>query len=130
MTVRLGCPQRGERRTRSSPTGPGRTLMRTATLTLAAFGVFALSAAADQAGNCGQTSPVREILIHDTAAATLKQVNFEREYLLLIKYTGSGTDRLAYGAEEAQGGPLVIFRLKPGKGKDKLRPFPPRLFVL
>lgn len=103
--------------------------MRTTTLTLAAFGVLTLTAAAELADDCGMTSPLREILIHDTAAATLKQVNFDREYLLLIRWTGSGTDQLAYGADEGKDGPLVIFRLKPGKGKDKLRPFS-RLFVL
>src|SRR5262249_30340355 len=71
---------------------------------------------------------VREIF--DRTPETIgKQVDFTKEYLVMFKWDGSGTDRLTYSVNASREGTTVDFVFTAGKGKDRIRPFS-RLFAV
>jgi hypothetical protein len=51
-----------------------------------------------------------------------KQVDFEKEELLLFSWTGSTTDSLSFKVEQTKRGPVAVFRYKRGWGEDLPKP--------
>jgi hypothetical protein len=90
-------------------------MMRHSGLTFVVFSSVALSVAGHGPGKGEKEVVVREIRDRDKAAI-LKQVDFDKEYLLLFQWSGSGQDKLLTNIED---GPVVAFRLVPGVTKDR-----------
>ena len=85
--------------------------MRTAMLTLAAFGLIGLAGAADQLGEQQDDAIAREIVGDQIA----KQADFSKEYLLYFRWNGVADDELSFALKA----PFVVITFKPGEAKNK-----------
>ncbi len=52
----------------------------------------------------------------------LKQVDFDKEDLIVFAWTGSNTDQLSFQIEETTTGPVAVFTFAPGRGEDVPHP--------
>ena len=94
--------------------------MRTLILLLTVCGLNAMSAAVEASDKKEPDKVAREITDR-TSEAIQKQVDFNKEQLLLFKWSGSGRDKLELRVEEEKAGAVVVFKLTPGLTRD-LRP--------
>ena len=60
---------------------------------------------------------VREISLLSDLGGIAKQVDFAREFLLLVQWTGSPEDTLTLAFEEGKAGPVVDFTFQPGSAR-------------
>jgi hypothetical protein len=76
-------------------------------------------AALSASGRPDDEKPAARALEAAPAEEVAKKVNFDKEYVLLFRWTGGATDKLTFEVTGEKNGRDVVFRFTPGKDKGK-----------